>query len=309
MLCFRTGQSRVAKPYWDKFENGYLNTDKYQRGKKGDEFGHVYKNILAGESGGAYKFSIPKEGDELVDGLDWSAWLLFHLVDIDTKLREGCFYNTHLTKIECYRVAWNLVKNELRNRNRASNRASQHKSPRTLVSTAPQRRRSTSNSSSSSENEGQLDPNAGIARVSCDVPDELADTECSAAIRVLKFCVYTEAQFCEHLVQEFNLKQHNLVISKLYPRNYFSFRETQQDAAQSKTVYFNLETHNAVIEEEIQTAPPGVVPDLAQFQGEHDAANRSLAWAEMVNEAKSNDANRRTKCYVSQWSALGFIQG
>lgn len=75
---WRTG--RCAAHWWTIFEKRYLDSNQHTEGQKGEEFLNVYNQVLAGESGGACKFSAAGSEDNMKTGLDWQAWLLCNLV-------------------------------------------------------------------------------------------------------------------------------------------------------------------------------------------------------------------------------------
>jgi hypothetical protein len=284
-------QSEAAKLFWDIFENGYLNTDMYKQGKKGDEFEHVYNHVMAGENGRG-RFSKDASGTTLENGLDWSAWLLCHLVRFNREYTVGCLHGLSLCKADYHRVMWNLIKNELRTRNRTKKMATQIKAPRTSISATPSKRVSTPDDSSSSDDDEELDPNVGIAKVNWEMSMALEAVVARENIQVSRFCSYTETQFRKHLIQVFDFERHNQVIDELSTRGGFSFDETQRRAAQSERVYFTLTSRDAVIVEETISAPSAAISAPNGFQEADDVSNRRLAWTAMVEYAKYTNANR-----------------
>jgi hypothetical protein len=234
-------QGDGAKPFWDIFEKGYLNTDEFKEDKKRYEFEQVYSHVMAGEDGTG-RFSRDSLGTTLTNGLDWYAWLLCHLVRFNLEYRIGCLYTTRLHRVEYHRVMWNLIKVELRRKSRERKIAAKSRYSRGSISAKPQRELNTSSNSPSPQEEEEMDSNAGVASVwwyALD-DDDLPDKEGQRVVRLRRFCGYTESQFRAILTEEYFFCELNQVVYSFRSTKGLNFREAQQQSFQTGDTYFEI---------------------------------------------------------------------
>lgn len=278
-------QGPRAAPYWSIFEQGFLASDRFTEGSKGEEFLNVYNQILEGEADGAGKYSSDGAETGLQSAMDWQAWLLLKLVTNNTSYRNGCLYGCTEPKPVIFEKMWNTIKNELRNRSRDSKSAS--KAKKTLPS------RKSRKHETSSEEDAILDPEAGLALVTwTNMPLKLRGSG-GAEQLFENFCGYSLDSFRTAVEERFQLATHNQLIAELTEVSNRGFPEVQAMSAEegSEGVFYTLRTRKAAFQQELAPLPSEAVATPQQHQSGNEAEHRRLAWAELTADARGKGAN------------------
>ncbi|KAI4615030.1 hypothetical protein J4E80_006536 [Alternaria sp. BMP 0032] len=156
--------SDLVKVHWETFSKHCLDSYPFKSGKKGPKFVHVYTRMINGEKHGARTFSARINRQYTTD-IDWHAWLLYCLVDQNTKDRNGSFYAKGLERLATYRSMWDFIAFEKRERARGKGKGKgAAKSSRTAPSSSKQPDLLEATSSVDAY-EHRLHPDEGVASI------------------------------------------------------------------------------------------------------------------------------------------------
>ena len=152
------------KPYWERFSKHSLDSFPLKFGKKGPKFVHVYTRMINGEKDGARTFSTHINRQYTTD-IDWHAWLLYCLVDQNTKSRDGCFYAKGLEGLGTYRSMWDFIAFEKRQRARGKGKGTASSSKTAPFSSRELDPTDATFSKSKDKEDYRLHPNKGVASI------------------------------------------------------------------------------------------------------------------------------------------------
>ncbi|KAI4687712.1 uncharacterized protein J4E88_003303 [Alternaria novae-zelandiae] len=249
--------SDLVKPHWERFSKHFLDSFLSKSGKKDTKFVHVYTRMINGEKHGARTFSARINRQYTTD-IDWHAWLLYCLVDQNTKDRNGCFYAKRLEELATYRYMWDFIAFEKRQRARGKGKG---KGTASSSKTAPSSSRQLDlleATSSEDAYEHRLHPDEGVASIFWvkGMPEALEDEVASIKATVKGFCGYTESEFERAVMDAFDLRSHRQIVVELEATGGLTYIGAQYFAHRDgKKVIFMLTTREVANEEEMKPVP------------------------------------------------------
>lgn len=104
--------------YWNKFKEQWLDPQREAnqsstKRKRYAQLEEVREQIDIGEAHGRRRYSRdiirPQEASCPWDGKDWLAWLLYKLVDVNTKDADGVFYLKGLELQDREDIIWQVI--------------------------------------------------------------------------------------------------------------------------------------------------------------------------------------------------------
>jgi len=247
--------SNLVKPYWERFSRYFMNSFPIKSGKKGTKFVHLYTRMINGEKDGWGTFSARVDRQYTTD-IDWHAWLLYCLVDQNTKDRNGCFYAKGLEKLATYQSMWDFIAFEKRQRARNKGKGAASSS-----NTGPSSSKQLDlheSTSSADVYEHCLHPDEGVASIFWveGRPGALEEDE-GASIRatVQGFCGMTEVEFERAVMDVFDLRSHQQIVVELDAWRGLTYIGAQKYHETEKKTIFKLTTREVANEEEMKPVP------------------------------------------------------